>query len=214
MSTEPAHRFVPKKMSLSVWGMDASGRAFIESYQTVQIAERAVEFESPRPLRVGEIMGAGVNGLKSRFRVLSSRLYVKDTYRIVLEDLGTACMWTKELASPDELVDTKKERRRHTRFPARGAVYVHNKDRTTSSQARLVDISIGGCYIETLAPVAKGTQLDLTIQSKGLSIELRASVCTSHPSIGMGVELNGFHSSEDEARYSQLLATIEKDVSG
>lgn len=193
--------------------MDASGRAFIESYTTVQIAERAVEFESPRPLRVGEIVGAGVNGMKSRFRVLSSRLYVKDTYRIVLEDQGTACMWTTELASPDEVVDTKKERRRHVRYPARGTVYVHNNDRTTSSQARLVDISRGGCYIETLAPAAKGSSLDLTIQSEGLSVDVKARVCTSHPSIGMGVELSGFGSPNDEARYAQLLEEIEKSVS-
>jgi hypothetical protein len=77
----------------------------------------------------------------------------------------------------------------------------------------LVDISQGGCYIETLAPAAKDTQLDLTIRSECFTIEVRGRVCTSHPSIGMGVELSGFHSQEDEAHYSQLLAAIERSLS-
>lgn len=213
MPGESQHAFVPKKMKISVWGMDASGRAFTDSFQAVQLAERAVEIESARPFKPGEIVGVGLKGLKSRFRVISSRLFVKDTYRILLEDIGAGCMWREEMASPDEVVDTKQERRRHPRFPARGSVLVHNHDRSTSSQARLVDISEGGCYIETLAPSAAGSVLDLTIKSEGLIIDAEGRVCTSHPSIGMGIELKGFANEDDAERFRELLAHAEAQSS-
>lgn len=212
MEPGPQTEFVPKRFILSVWGMDAEGRAFIQGMQAVNISPKAVEFDSPRKLRVTEIVGAGVNGMKSRFRIVSVRLFTKDTYRIVMEDLGSTCMWEKELASPDVIVDTKQERRRHKRWPVRGSVDVHNAGRTASSEARLVDISQGGCYIETLAPAPSGSALEITMNCEGIAVAAAVSVCTSHPSIGMGVEIKNFITPDDEARFTQLLATVESGL--
>lgn len=213
MVPAPQHEFVPKRFTLSIWGMDAEGHAFIQNVQTANIARNAIEFDCSRKLRVGEIIGGGVHGLKSRFRIASSRLFTKDTYRVVMEDLGESCMWEKELASPDVVVETKQERRRHKRWPVRGRVEVHNAGRTASSEARLVDISQGGCYIETLAPSGSGTQLEITLNCEGFSVAAAVSVCTSHPSIGMGVEIKHFLSPEDDERYRELLARVESGLS-
>jgi hypothetical protein len=210
--TNEAHNFVLKKLQLRVWGMDARGQAFVETMPTIQIAEKAVEVDSKRQLRIGEIVGGGINGLKSRFRIVSSFISGKDTFRIQLEDLGDTCMWPVELASPDAVQQEKQERRKHQRFPARGTVQIHNADRTASSQARLVDLSAGGCYIETLAPAAKESQLDVTIQSEGFSVEARVRICTSHPSIGMGAEIVRFSSAQDSAAFRELLALTEQNL--
>jgi hypothetical protein len=209
-----AHNFVPKKLQLRVWGMDARGQAFVETMSTVQIAEKAVEVDSKRQLRIGEIVGGGINGLKSRFRIVSSFISGKDTFRVQLEDLGDTCMWPVELASPDVVTEEKQERRKHQRFPARGTVEIHNADRTASAQARLVDLSAGGCYIETLAPASKDSQLDVTIHSEGFNVEARVRVCTSHPSIGMGAEIVRFSSAQDSAAFRELLALTEQNFNG
>jgi hypothetical protein len=194
--------------------MDARGQAFVETMPTIQIAEKAVEVDCKRQLRIGEIVGGGINGLKSRFRIVSSFISGKDTYRIQLEDLGETCMWPAELASPDVISDEKQERRKHQRYPARGTVLIHNEGRTASAQARLVDLSAGGCYIETLAPAAKESQLDVTIQSEGFSVEARVRVCTSHPSIGMGAEIVRFSSAHDSSSFRELLALTEQNFNG
>jgi hypothetical protein len=149
--------------------------------------------------------------MKSRVRVTSSKLVIKDTYRVQLEDLGSTCMWEKELANPDQVAEEKKERRRHKRWPVRGTAVLYNRERTSSSHARLADISRGGFYVETLAPLSTGANAEITIDCNQLLIDTRVRVCTSHPSIGMGVQIEGFASSEDEQRFSQLLNAVRQD---
>src|SRR3954471_962021 len=141
MADTGAHDFVPKKMKVSVWGMDAAGRPFTESMQAVHIAKGAVEIDTPRRLKVDEIVGVGANGMKSRFRVISTLLVTKDTWRTLLEDMGGKCMWEKELANPDALPQEKTERRKHLRWPVRGSAVLYNADRSSSSTARLADVS-------------------------------------------------------------------------
>jgi hypothetical protein len=214
MADTGGHDFVPKKMALSVWGMDASNRPFIETMTTAQIARRAVEVDTERILRIGEIVGAGANGLKSRLRIVSSRLFTKNTYRVLMEDLGEVCMWEKELANPDLPAQAKQERRKHQRFPVRGSALLHNRDRSSSSRARLVDISRGGFYVETLAPLAPGSNAEITLECNDLSVDTTGKVCTSHPSIGMGIEIKAFRSTDDEQRFQQLIATVEQGLAG
>lgn len=214
MADTNEHVFVPKKMTISVWGMDASYRPFIESMTTAQIARRAVEVDTERILRVGEILGVGVNGMKSRLRVVSTRLFTKNTYRVQLEELGETCMWEQELAHPDAPVEEKKERRKHRRFPVRGSALLHNRDRSSSSRARLVDISRGGYYVETLAPLPPGAMTEITLECNDFAVDTTGKICTSHPSIGMGVEIQGFRSPEDEQRFHQLLAAVEEGLVG
>jgi hypothetical protein len=209
MSDTAEHRFVPKKMKISVWGMDANNRAFVDTMTTVQLAQKAAEVDTQRQLKVGEILGAGANGMKSRVRVASSKLVSKDTYRVQVEDLGNVCMWEKELANPDVLVE-QKERRKHKRWPLRGTAVLHNPERTSSSRARLVDVSLGGFYVETLAPLAPGANADITLEYRQLLIDTKVRVCTSHPSIGMGVQIESFASSDDEQRFRRLLNAAEQ----
>jgi hypothetical protein len=209
MSDTGAHKFVPKKMQISVWGMDANNRAFVDTMTTVQIAEKAAEVNTQRQLKIGEILGAGAHGMKSRVRVASSKLVSKDTYRVQLEDLGNTCMWANELANPDQAPEEKKERRKHKRWPVRGTAVLHNRDRTSTSRARLVDVSLGGFYVETLAPLSAGASAEITLECNQLLIDTKVRVCTSHPSIGMGVQIEGFASSEDEQRFQKLLNAAE-----
>jgi hypothetical protein len=118
-------------------------------------------------------------------------------------------MWEKELANPD-VVDEKKERRKHKRWPVRATAVLHNRDRTSSSRARVADVSLGGFYVETLAPLAPGVNAEITVECNQLLIDTKVRVCTSHPSIGMGVQIESFASAEDEQRFLQLLATVEQ----
>jgi PilZ domain len=52
----------------------------------------------------------------------------------------------------------------------------------------LSDISLSGCYIETLSPLPIGTQLDVRFVSNGISLALPGIVRVIHPSMGMGIQ--------------------------
>ena len=200
MADVSQHDFVNKAITVNLWGMDASLRPFTDTAKTRQIAERAVEVEFKRQLALGEIIGLGYRGLKSRFRVVQSFILAADTYRIILEDLGASCMWKEEMASPDVVVP-RGERRSEPRLPVVGSAKLINAD-GASSTAKLTDVSHHGCYIETFAPSPVGAELRMVVSLEGAqAVDLHAVVRTCHPSIGMGMQIAGFASANDEERF-------------
>lgn len=207
MAEAGQHEFVNKAITVNLWGMDASMRPFTSTAKTHQIAERAVEVDFSRELAVGEIIGLGYRGMKSRFRVIQVLLASADTWRATLEDLGNACMWKEEMASPDVIVP-RGERRSEPRLPVVGSARLLNPE-GTSSTAKLTDISHHGCYIETFAPAPVDSELRMVVSLEGSKpVDLQARVRTSHPSIGMGMQVTGFGSKEDEERFHTAVEAL------
>lgn len=59
---------------------------------------------------------------------------------------------------------------------------------TQNYRARIADISLGGCYVETIAYVAVGEILTLEIETPtNYWLKLRAKVEYIHPNVGFGV---------------------------
>ncbi|MBV8476171.1 MAG: PilZ domain-containing protein, partial [Acidobacteria bacterium] len=56
------------------------------------------------------------------------------------------------------------------------------------SEYTLSDLSLGGCYIETLAPFPKSTRIDICFRVSEFEIHLDGTVRLVYPSHGMGVE--------------------------
>lgn len=57
--------------------------------------------------------------------------------------------------------------------------------------ARLSDLGLGGCYVETLAQVAVGTELSFEIQlPTGFWMPLHGTIVYHQPSIGFGVRFD------------------------
>lgn len=205
MADDSQHDFVNKAITLSLWGMDAALKPFTETAKTRQLAERAAELDFKRQLALGEVIGVGYRGKKSRFRVIQSFLASEHAYRITLEDTGNGdCMWTAEMAEPDVIVP-RGERRRESRLTVVGSAQLFNADGASSS-AKVTDVSRGGCYVETFAPSPVGTEMALVISLEGVQAELRAVVRTSHSSIGMGMEILGF---SDDVSRERFLAVVD-----
>ncbi len=53
---------------------------------------------------------------------------------------------------------------------------------------KLTDLSLGGCYVETDAPLPAGTQLDLWLIAGEMQTRAEGLVRVHHPSAGMGIE--------------------------
>jgi c-di-GMP-binding flagellar brake protein YcgR len=56
------------------------------------------------------------------------------------------------------------------------------------SDYKLSDLSLGGCYIETLAPFPRNTRIDLCLRVADFEIHLDGNVRVVYPNHGMGVQ--------------------------
>lgn len=79
------------------------------------------------------------------------------------------------------------ERRKTPRFPFSGTVEILQKGATASTSARVTELSLYGCFMETAAPLEKGVQLLLKVYSDGKYFESHGSVLYAQPGQGMGV---------------------------
>lgn len=70
-------------------------------------------------------------------------------------------------------------------------VEVLAKDPPAAVSARVTELSLYGCYVETPNPLSKGSQLTLKVYSEGTYFESQGAVLYSQPSVGMGVGFQG-----------------------
>ncbi len=68
-----------------------------------------------------------------------------------------------------------------------------------ASQCKLTDLSLGGCYVETVSPFPQSSAVDLCLRAAGMEIHTEGLVRVMHPGHGMGIE---FPSTTEEQRKS------------
>jgi len=62
---------------------------------------------------------------------------------------------------------------------------------------KLTDLSLGGCYVQTVSPFPERSSVDLCLKVEGLEIHAGGTVRVMHPNFGMGIE---FPSRTEEQR--------------
>lgn len=103
---------------------------------------------------------------------------------------------------PDE------ERRHHPRTKSKVPVEVRTEDNNSPIRGATSDLSLSGCYIETMFAFPVGTKLELKLQLEGTLLVL-ATVVTSDPQVGNGIQ---FHQMlpEDVEELRKFLEAAEK----
>jgi c-di-GMP-binding flagellar brake protein YcgR len=79
------------------------------------------------------------------------------------------------------------DRRKHPRFKLNVPVEVHAEGSETPIHFTTSDLSLGGCYIESMYPFPVGTVLDLKLQLVETVI-IAARVVTADPQFGNGIQ--------------------------
>jgi len=100
------------------------------------------------------------------------------------------------------------ERRKHPRFTVSVPVEVHAEGSDTPIRCTTSDLSLGGCYIESMYPFPVGAILDLRLQLENTLI-VEARVVTSYPQVGNGMEFIKILS-EDRAELKTFLDALAK----
>ena len=101
------------------------------------------------------------------------------------------------------------DRRIYPRFEWSTAVKLGTPGGGPTAQARLSDISLGGCYLDMLAPSPIGTRLYVTFGVEKGHFEAIADVKFSVPRMGMGLQ---FVSISEQSR--ALLEKLSRGLSG
>jgi hypothetical protein len=79
------------------------------------------------------------------------------------------------------------ERRRHPRFPLVAHVEAFEPKSNMQISGRTSDISLEGCYVDTINPFSEGAVIRITLTRDKLSYEANATVVFSQVGMGMGV---------------------------
>ena len=79
------------------------------------------------------------------------------------------------------------ERRKNGRVKVSVSVEIHTETSAAPLRCATSDLSLGGCYIESMYPYPVGTCLDLKLEAGGTLI-ISAKVVTSDPQFGNGIQ--------------------------
>lgn len=94
-----------------------------------------------------------------------------------------------------------RERRRFARHQCRVEVQVITPGAYGEVQVKgtIIDISLGGCYIEMLSPLPSETAVELGFTADHTQMHLSGKVCSSQDGFGMGVGFTGMTPDDFEA---------------
>lgn len=105
----------------------------------------------------------------------------------------------------EQTLNRRKSSRHRFHCPVR--IREHGLDAVLT--AAVSDISLDGCYVETLQPFPMGARLELTMVYAESEIRVRGNVCSVHARTGMGVSFTEI----DEASRKRLedVVTAQKE---
>jgi hypothetical protein len=93
--------------------------------------------------------------------------------------------------SPSSVPWAGTERRQFPRLACRLESQVMTPGATTQIAAKVIDICLGGCYLEMMSPLPMDSIVEVVIELGDSTISARGKVCTTHPGIGMGISFTG-----------------------
>jgi hypothetical protein len=84
-------------------------------------------------------------------------------------------------------LENSAERRRNLRFAFTATLEAIENKTGTKVVGRTSDLSLGGCYVDTLSPFPMGTEAIVRIQKGNVTFEAQAKVIFSANGMGMGL---------------------------
>ena len=218
------------QLPVRVWGLDAQGKPFSHNTRTIEISALGARLAGPLSMQQGDVVGIQYGEAKARFRVVWLGKDESGTAAIGVECVEPGkCIWTEVLAKaavekpavftpvqapgsaaapapPAEGVWPSTERRRYPRFSCTGALRAKQSGTDFTAVQKLTDLSLGGCYGESMAPFEPDTVLEMVLEVGGESIHASGMVRTCHPSMGNGI---GFTAIQPED-WKKLVRAIQQ----
>lgn len=188
-------RRVDVALRLRLRPADYSSRDFEDVQVTLNASRKALYFLSGldcyQPgmrVIVTRLCGAnGVGAWEERGRVV--RVQRRERGYGVVVQLETRSPLAKSYVPKPTQRDCKQrtERRRAGRKQFTAAAEVTDVRTGTCMRGRISDLSLQGCYVDTLNPLPAGSTVRLQIFQDGQTLDALANVSSHHPGWGMGL---------------------------
>jgi PilZ domain-containing protein len=214
---------VPAIVPVRIWGTSRNERPFSEHVCTVNISGTGARLGGVRtPLSNGDTIGLQYRNRHARFRIV----WVVESGTSWGNEVGLQCLqpennvWQTDLPEPAldrfevpetnarKYVSRHRDRRSHTRFPISGVVHVAVARGSAGFAAKLGDISLTGCYVETGTPLHVGRTLTVLIKIGNHEIRATGVVRVSYPGAAMGVEFTHLNPA-DQRTLNELISQLK-----
>ena len=200
--------------------MGADGKPFLQNAEARNISSHGAKLSGiEHQLTPGEVIGLQLGDKKARYRVvwtIDAGHLLKIQAGVQLVD-GQQCPWAKELTQAEEkpvlatasspTSSPSKDNRRFERLKLRFPLELRDDQNAGSRmQTAPADISGRGCYVETMLPLARGTELSISFWIESEKVDTTGVVRACDGGVGMGIEFIGM----DLANQERLQRYLEK----
>jgi hypothetical protein len=104
-----------------------------------------------------------------------------------------------------------KERRRFPRVKSAIALEVRYRGAVAPLRAMTSEVSLGGCYVETMFTLDVGTTLDIVMWLDGEKITATGVIATKYPQVGNGIDIKDMKP-ESRAKLEAFLKAQEVQI--
>lgn len=228
--TEPR---LAKEAAVRIFGLDSKGKPVNQQANTVDISQHGARIAGVRCWDYpGETIGIRYGTEKARYRVV----WIGLPGTAVDSQVGLVCVepgkyiWDVLPPSPERRTDPfapvpnrgignqiglapvvrqyADKRRKDQRFVVTGGAHITELDKKVPQWTTLHDLSLGGCYVETTAPLPVHTRVEATVQVGDIKIDSRGIVTVKHPLVGMGIRFTDM-SPLNRDRLRHLINSLE-----
>jgi hypothetical protein len=204
--------------------MGADGKPFLQNAEAHNISDQGAKLSGiEHQLTPGDVIGLQLGEKKARYKVvwtIDAGYLLKIQAGVQLVD-GQQCPWTKELTQAEDkplpatssssASGSGKDNRRFERLKVRFPLELRD-DRGPGArmQTGTADISGRGCYVETMLPLARGTELNITLWIESEKVDTTGVVRSCDGGVGMGIEFTGMDLADQE-RLQRYLEKLESE---
>jgi PilZ domain len=103
----------------------------------------------------------------------------------------------------------EEERRYSPRYECEGSAEIHIPAQGRLVRGRIVNLSLGGCYIETTAALDVGSKVEIVLRVTGLAFRAAGEIKSVYGSAGVGIQFTGM-SSGGRIRLKELIGELEE----
>ena len=200
----------PVVIPVRVFGMDSDGKPFMQLATARNLtSDRAVLDHIEHRLSPGEVFGLQHQDHKTRVRVLwACEVDGACTTQVGIQLIDSReCPWRTSIEAGEERAShVNGERRRFRRYRVSVGVELSESPSGNKTRACSSDVSVGGCYIETILPLAVGTRLEIEMWVEPSKVSACAIVRTCDPGVGMGIEFIGVTRDKEQQLEDLLLS--------
>jgi hypothetical protein len=199
------------QVPVRIFGTDSSGQVFSAKAVTVNVSEQGVELSGVEPrLTLDEIIGLSYGKNRVHFRVKWAGQPGTPKAGCVglLNTSPEKPLWDFPLPSsiPDNHQPQIVQQRKHPRMKCSNSVEIQSQD-GASFRAKISDLSVGGCYVETAIPMQPRTRMKVGIWIGETKALADCEVAYSTAGLGFGVRFVKI-SDADIERIRQFLAPL------